>query len=143
MRLYGLDNRVHLPGGLPHRKAPYAVAVQAHFRYTLHMLYAKVVIGAALVYAKEHLVRVQRALLSVEPCHLSLASFQPSGRAGAGHFCVFILGRVLHALVKGHGDGRAQIRLYAHTLLRAHKNLTAVYMGGEGNALLPDIPELC
>ena len=54
-----------------------------------------------------------------------------------------MLGGVLHALIKGHGDGRAQICLDLHTLLRAHKDAVTIQMRGEGHALLGDLTQLC
>ena len=54
-----------------------------------------------------------------------------------------MLGGVLHTFIKGHGNGRAQICLDLHTLLRAHENAVTVQMGGKGHALLSDLAQLC
>ena len=142
MGLNGLDDLVHHLRGLAHRQASNAIAVQVHLRDLAHMLHPQVREGAALVDAEQQLLGIQGPLPGVEPGHLRLAALEPPGGPGAGAFGVIIRGGVLHALVKGHGDGGAQVGLDAHTLLRAHKNSAAVDMGGEGHALLPDVPQL-
>ena len=66
---------------------------------------------------------------------------QPPGRPLAGGLYILVGGRVLHTLVKGHGDVAAQVGLDAHGLLRAHKDAPAVDVGGEGDPLLGDFPQ--
>ena len=107
------------------------------------MLHAQVCIGAALIDAEQKLIRVDRDALVLQACHLSLAALQPAGGALAAVLGVIVLGGVLHALIKGHGDGRAQICLDLHTLLRAHKDAVTIQMRGEGHALLGDLTQLC
>ena len=82
------------------------------------------------------------SLQTVQAGHLLFAALQPAGGALAGGFCVFVGGGVLHTLVKGHGDGGAQVGLDAHALLGPHENLVAVHVRGEGDALLLDVPQL-
>ena len=107
------------------------------------MLHTQVCIGAALIDAEQKLIRVDRDALVFQPCHFGLAAFQPTGGALAAVLGIIVLGGVLHALIKGHGDGRAKICLDLHTLLRPHEDAVTVQMGGEGHALLGDLTQLC
>ena len=97
--------------------------------------------GGALVDAEQHLMGVHRVRQTVEPVMLHLAALEPA--EGPLHRCLGVLipGRVLHALVKGHGDVTAQIGLDLHGFLRAHKDPVPVDMAGEGDALLLDLPQ--
>ena len=72
---------------------------------------------------------------------LLLAPPEPADRALAGLFDVAVGCRVLHALIEGHGDVAAQVGLDLHGLLRPHKDPPPVDVGGEGDALLGDLPQ--
>ena len=52
-----------------------------------------------------------------------------------------MLGRVLHTLVKSHGNGGAQVGLDLHTLFRPHEDAVAVQMGSKGHALFVDLAQ--
>ena len=69
------------------------------------------------------------------------APLQPAQGALAGGLGVLVGGRVLHALVKGHGDVRAQVGLDLHGLLRPHKDAPAIDVGGKGDSLLLDLAQ--
>ena len=77
----------------------------------------------------------------VEPVVLRLAPLQPTEGPLTGGLHILVGGRVLHALVKGHGDVGAQVGLDAHGLLRPHEDTPAVDVGGEGDSLLRDLPQ--
>ena len=106
------------------------------------MFYTQVGKGTALVDTEQQLIGVDSLFLMLQAGHLILAAQQPAGRAGAAVFGVLVGGGVLHALVKGHGDGRTQVGLDLHALLRPHKNAVTVQVGVEGNALLGDLAQL-
>ena len=104
---------------------------------------SKIRIGAALIDAKEHLMRIDGLLHAVKACKLCLAAFQPARRSCDRILNIVFFAGVFNAFVKGHRNGRTQVRLNPHTFLRPHKNLSAVNMGGKINALLLDISEFC
>ena len=126
---------VHHVSRLAHCKSADSVAVKVKLAYLLHMLDSQVVISTALVDAKKHLVLVYRAVEGVEPLHFRHTAFEPACRSLAGGFGVVVLRRVFNALVKSHCDSRSKVRLNLHTFLRSHKNLSAVNVGVEENAL--------
>ena len=97
--------------------------------------------GSPLVDAEEELPGVDGPRKGVQPVVLPLAALQPAEGPLTGGLGVFIRRRVLHALVKGHRHVAAQVRLDAHGLLRPHKDLPPVDMGGEIDPLLLDPPE--
>ena len=105
------------------------------------MPYPQILIGRALVDAKQHLSGVYRVRQGVEPVVLPLAPLQPAQRTLTAGLGVVVGRGVLHTLVKGHGDVAAQVGLDTHALLRAHEDTVAVQMAGEGNALLADLPQ--
>ena len=142
MRLHGADDLVHDLGGFAHSQAAQRIAVQVILGDLFHVLHAQVQVGTALVDAEQQLIRVDGLPLMFQAGHLGLAAQQPAGGAGTAVFGVIILGRVFDALVKGHGDGGAQVCLDLHALLRAHKDLVAVQVGMEGHALLGNVAQL-
>ena len=97
---------------------------------------------STLVDAEQQLVGIDPLALRLEPGHFGLAAGQPADRPLAAGLGIVVLGRVLDALVKGHGDGGAQIGLDPDALLRAHKDAAAVQMGGKGDPLLGDLAQL-
>ena len=143
VRFHLTDHLIHHFGGLAHSQTADGVAVQLQLCNLLHVLHAQVCIGTALIDAEQKLIRVDRDTLVLQACHFGLAALQPAGGAFAAVLGVIVLGGVLYALIKGHGDGRAQICLNLHTLLRPHKDAVPVQMGGEGHALLGDLAQLC
>ena len=117
------------------------IARQVELGDLLHVPDPQILEGRALVDAPELLAGIDRARLSVVPGQRFLAPREPAGRALAGGLGIGIRRRVFHALVKGHGDIGAEVGLDPHALLRAHKDLVPVQMGGEGHALLLDFPQ--
>jgi hypothetical protein len=97
--------------------------------------------GGALVNAEEHLGGVHGIGQAVQAVVLGLAPRKPPGRPLTAGLGVLVGGRVLHALVEGHGDVAAEVGLDAHGLLGAHEDPVPVDVGGEGDALLPDLPQ--
>ena len=141
MRLHGVDDAVHLLGGLTDRQTADGVALAGDLGDLMHMLDTEILVGTALVDAEEHLVAVDGLGEAVEAVHLGAATLQPADGAGAGLLDVLVGGGVLDALVEGHGYGGGQVRLDLHTLLGAHEDALAVHMGGELHALLGDLAE--
>ena len=139
--LHRVDDLVHDLRGLPHRQAPDGVAVAVDLGDLFHVPHPQVRERGPLVDAKKHLPRVHGVRQAVEPVVLRLAPRQPAGSALAAGLGVLVGCGVLHALVKGHGDVAAQVGLDPHGLLRPHEDLPAVDVGGEGDPLLPDLPQ--
>lgn len=139
--LHSLDDIVHGLGGLPHRQAADGVAVTVQLGDLLHVPDPQIGIGAALIDAEEHLMGVHRVGQGVEPVVLSLAPLQPAEGTLTRGLYILIGGRVFDALIKGHGDVRAQIGLNTHGLLRTHEDTPAIDVGGKGNALFRDLPQ--
>ena len=106
------------------------------------MLHTQIREGAALIDAEQQLIRVNCLFFMLQTVHLRLAAQQPARRAGAAVFGIFIGCRVFNTLIKGHGNGGAQISLNLHALLRAHKDPVSVQMRVEGHAFLGDLAQL-
>ena len=98
---------------------------------------------AALVDPEEQLLLIDRVRQAVQPLHLLAAPDQPTGGTVHTAADIVIVRMAGGTLVKGHGDGRSQIRLDLHALLRSHEDLMSVDMGLEGDAFLSDLPEAC
>ena len=143
MRGYCFNHLIHHFSWFAYRQTTDGIAVQIQFPNALHMIYTKVLEGAALIDAPQHLMGVQRIGQAVQPGHFRFAAFQPASCAGTGCFCIFIGGRIFHTLIKGHGNGRTQIGLDAHTLFWPHKDFVTVNMGSKGYAFLFDVAQLC
>ena len=139
--LHRVDDLVHHLRGLPHREPPDGVAVAVDLGDLVHVPHPQVRKRGALVDAEEHLPRVHRVRQGVEAVVLGLAPLQPAGGALTAGLGVFVGRGVLHALVKGHGDVAAQVGLDLHGLLRPHEDPVPVDVGGEGDPLLPDLPQ--
>ena len=142
MGLHLTDHFVHHLGGLAYSQTADGVTVQIKVRDLLHVLYTQIRKGAALIDAKQQLIGIYGNALVLQAGHFNLTAFQPAGRSFAAGFGVIVLGGVLHAFIKGHGDGRAKVCLNLHAFFRAHKDAVAVQMGGKGHALFGDLAQL-
>ena len=107
----------------------------------LHVPDTEVGVGGTLIDAEQHLSGVHRVREGVQPVVFPFAAFQPAQRPLTAGFGVVVWRRVLHALVKRHGDVAAQIGLDTHALLRPHEDAVTVQMAGKGDALLADLPQ--
>ncbi|MPN00261.1 hypothetical protein SDC9_147455 [bioreactor metagenome] len=94
-----------------------------------------------LIDAEEHLPGIHGVRQSVQPPVFRDAPLQPSRRPLAGRLRVLVGSGILHALVKGHGDVAAQVGLNLHGFLRPHEDAVPVDVGGEGDALLLNLPQ--
>ena len=72
---------------------------------------------------------------------LDLTALQPAQRALTGCLRVLVARRVFHALIEGHRNVAAEIRLNAHALLRSHEDAPAVEVRGECHALFFDFAQ--
>ena len=72
---------------------------------------------------------------------LCLAALQPAQRALAGVLRVLVGRRIFHALVEGHRNVAAKIRLDAHTLLRPHEDAVTVKVRGKRHPLFLDFSQ--
>ena len=106
------------------------------------MLYADIVVGAALIYSEQQLIGVYGTLHRIQPLHLCYTALKPAGCSLAGLLRIAPRSGVLNALVKSHCNGRAEVGLYAHTFFGSHKNPSAVHMGVEINSLLFNLTQL-
>ena len=119
------------------------IARQIKLRYLLHVFYAHIVKHRALIYAEQHLAWIHGVVAAVVIGNRSLAALEPAVGAVARALNIFARRGYLYALVKGHGNIRAEIRLDAHALLRPHEYMPPVNVGVEVYALLSDLAELC
>ena len=102
---------------------------------------AQVGIGAALIDAPEHLLRIDRVLQLIQAGIFRLAAHEPAVSPANGFLHIFVRRGILNTFVEGHADIRAEIRLNLHTFLRPHKDLMPVDVRGEIDALLLDLPQ--
>ena len=137
IRQHLVEDVVHHLGALSNRQSADGVARKIQFCDILHMLNTQIIIGTALIDAKQQLLRVDRIGQAVETRHLLFAALKPTGCARTRCLDVIIWRRIFNAFIKCHGNIRAEIGLDAHALLRPHENLAAVYMRVEEHALLP------
>ena len=124
----GLQNAVHLLRRFAHGEPSYRIARQIERGYIAHVAHADILIRAALVYAEKELIGVYDSFLGLQTLMLAHAALQPAGGAIDGPFDVRLGSGVFYALVEGHGDGGAQLRLHSHGLLRPHEYGRAVYV---------------
>ena len=136
-----LDDLIHRLGALPYRQTADGISGQVQVGDLLHVLDAQISVGAALVDAPEHLPGIDRRFQSIEAGVFRLAAHQPTIGPADGGFHIIVGCGILDALVKGHADVRAEIRLDLHAFLRAHKDFPSVQVGGKIDALLPDFPQ--
>ena len=71
---------------------------------------------------------------------LRFASLQPTKGSFTGLFHIRIGRRILHTLIKRHGNVRTQVPLNLYTLLRPHKNTAPINVGGKGDPFLLNLP---
>ncbi len=86
-------------------------------------------------------MRIDGIRQAVETVELGLAASEPARRAVDGVLDVLARRRVFDALIKRHGDIRAEIGLDAHALLGTHEDFAAVDVRMEGHALLLDLAQ--
>ena len=142
VRLYRADHIIHHFGRFADSKAADCITVQIIFSNLLHVLNAQVFVGAALIDAKQQLVRVHGLALVLQAGHFRLAAQQPACGTRAAVFGVIIFSGVFHAFIKGHGNGGAKVCLNLHALFRPHKNAVAVQMRVERYAFLGNVAQL-
>ena len=68
------------------------------------MLYAKIVVGTALIYAEEHLLTVYGGIERIQPLLLGNAAFEPAGGALTAFLGVVVFGGVFDAFIERHSD---------------------------------------
>ena len=132
---------VHDLGAFADGQTADRVARQIKFGDRLHVLDAQVIIGAALIDAEQQLMRIDGIRQAVETVKLGLAALEPARRAVDGVLDVLARRRVFDALIKRHGDIRAEIGLDAHALLGTHEDFAAVDVRMKGHALLLDLAQ--
>ena len=118
-----IKNMVHDLGAFADGQTADRVARQIKFGDRLHVLDAQVIIGAALIDAEQQLMRIDGIRQAVKTVELGLAALEPARRAVDGVLDVLARRRVFDALIKRHGDIRAEIGLDAHALLGPMKIL--------------------
>ena len=141
--LHCFNDAVHLLCSLPYRQTADGIAGKVQIRNALHMVHTNIGIGAALIDAPKHLLGVHRVRQAVEPCILRLAADQPAVGPVYAFLNIIPGCGILNTLVEGHADVTSQVGLNPHTLLRPHKDLMAVNMGGKVHPLLLDLPQGC
>ena len=136
-----IKNMVHDLGAFADGQTADRIARQIKFGDRLHVLDAQVIVGAALIDTEQQLMRIDGIRQAVETVELGLAASEPARRAVDGVLDVLARRRVFDALIKRHGDIRAEIGLDAHALLRTHEDFAAVDVRMEGHALLLDLAQ--
>ena len=106
------------------------------------MANAEIVVHRPLIDAPEHLSGIDGVVLRGIARESLLAAGEPAHRAAARRFAVLPRRGNADALVKRHGDIRAEIGLNAHTLLGSHEDMPTVHMGIEVYALFLDLAQL-
>ena len=110
MGFYYIYRFVHFFGGFTDGETAYRVAVEVEFGDFFHVLDSEVGVGAALVYAEEHLLRVDRLRVGVESRELVAASDEPAGGAVAGFLYVVVGGGVFYTFVESLRKNRSGLR---------------------------------
>ena len=121
-----LDDVIHDLRAFAHRKSADGIARQIQLRDLLHMADAQVGIGAALIDAPEHLLRIDRVLQLIQAGIFRFAAHEPAVSPANGFLHIFVRRGILNTFVEGHADIRAEIRLNLHTFLRPHEDLMPV-----------------
>ena len=140
MRHHDIEDVVHLLVGLADREATDRIAVEVHRGNRIGMGRTDVLEDTALVDGEEQLLLIHGIRQAVETRHLILTALQPAGRTLDGRHDVLPVLEGRRTLVEGHRDGRAEIGLDLHRLLRAHKDTATIDVAVEGNTLLLDLP---
>ena len=73
------------------------------------MLYADIVIGAALIYSEKELIGINGILQRIKTLHFGYTTLQPACCTLAGFLGIAPRRRILHALIKSHGYSRAEV----------------------------------
>ena len=107
------------------------------------MVHADIVKNRSLVNGKQQLIWINRRFQAVQTGHFVFAPFQPARRAVYRILDIRAVCTAGRAFVKRHSNGRCQVGLNLHALLRPHKNIAPVYMGTEINAFLFDFAQVC
>ena len=141
MRNCHIQNVIHLLMTLANRKSANRISVQVHLTDTLCMIDTDIIKNSTLIDTKKHLIFIDGIFQAVQTLHLFLATLQPACGTVYRRLYITSVRQRRWALIKGHGNSRSQIGLDLHTLLRAHKNLAAVYMGMEMYAFLFDLSQ--
>ena len=140
--LYLLDDVIHHLRLLTNGKTADGVTGEVKFADALHVVDADIIVGAALVDTKKHLIFVDRFGQGIEARHLVFAAFEPAGRARNGISHVVTGRGIFDTLVKRHRTGGGDIRLDLHALFRAHEDALTIDVGGKFHAVLIDLAKL-
>ena len=109
IRLDCLDYAVHLLRALAYGKSADRVSRAVDLADALHVLDAEILVCAALVYAEQHLLGIQRVLKRVQSVHLTAAALKPASRAVAGRLDVLVFRGIFDAFVKRHRNGGRKV----------------------------------
>ena len=121
-----LQNMVHFFMALAYCQASQSVSIQIQFPDLFGMLNTDILKGTSLIDTKQHLLWVDGIRQSVEPVHLRLTPFQPSGSTVYRILHIFSGSRMRRTFIKCHGNGRCQIGLDLHALFRSHEDLASI-----------------
>ena len=136
-----IQNTIHFRMGFPYRKTADGIAIQLHLGNPFCMLDTDILEGCPLVNAEQHLLGVDGILQLIQAVHLFFAAFQPTGCSGNGCLYIRAFRRQPDTFIKRHRNRGAKVGLNLHTFLRPHKNLSAINMRAEINALLLDFAQ--
>ena len=103
-RLDRLDYLIHNLGRLADSQSADCVAVEVKLCDFLHVIDSQVAVGAALIDAEQHLLRINRAFGLIKLVHFCNAPFQPACSSRNAVAGVLVGRRVFYALVERHSD---------------------------------------
>ena len=143
IRFHLLNDMIHDFGRLSDCQSPDCITIQPKLCNLLHMRYTNRIICAALIDAKQHLLRIDGSFQTVQALHFLLTADQPACCSGTGIFHVFQGRRIFYTFIKCHCNGGAEIGLNLHAFFRPHKNCFAINVRLKVYTLFLDPPQLC
>ena len=138
MRNHRIQNPVHILMAFSHSQTANCIAFQIQLRNTLGMVDTNIFQNPSLINPKENLLRIQGIFQAVQTIHLRLTTKKPTGGSLHGRKNIIPLRQGRRTLVKGHGNGRAQVGLNLHGFLRSHENPSSINMGAEFHPFFPN-----
>ena len=78
MRFNGIDDPVHILSRFADSKTAYCIPVKVKLSNLFHMLNTKIIKGASLIYAEQHLIRVDTKTAFLKSHHFGFATNKPT-----------------------------------------------------------------
>ena len=136
---YILQNPIHIFMTFSHRKPSYRIARKIQLGNLLGMIDSYIRKNPPLVNAEKKLIFVNRALLIIKFFYPIFTAKKPACRPLHRGLNILPVRQCRRALIEGHGNGRCQVGLNLHGLLRSHENLSSVDVGAKLHSLFPNL----